>query len=71
MVSSHIGNAKYEPKGERCARLKCIESVPQNYTPLQCYFLFHNGVKSFQFPQLMKPETVEFVFSEFDKAKIE
>ena len=64
-------NAKYEPKGERWARLKCIESVPQNYTPLQSAFLFHNGVKSFQFPQLMKPETIEYVFSEFDKAKIE
>lgn len=63
-------NDKYEPRGERWARLKCIETVPQNYTPLQRAFLYHNGVKTFLYPQLMKPETLEYVFSEFDKAKI-
>lgn len=64
-------NAKYEPKAGRWARLKCIGAVPQNHVPLQSAFLFHNGVKTFQFPQLMKPETVEYVFAEFDKANID
>lgn len=60
-------NSKYDPKGERWARLKCVESVPQGYVPLQCAFLLHNGVKTFQFPQIMKPETVKYVFDEFNK----
>lgn len=62
-------NTKYEPKDERWARLKCIEAVPQNYVPLQSAFLFHNGVKTFKFPQLMKPKTEDYVFAEFEKDK--
>lgn len=64
-------NAKYTPRGERWARLKCVGAVPQDCVALQSSFLIHNGVKTFRFPQLMKPETVEYEFAEFDKAQID